>query len=81
MAVSTERTVEVVGEKATFRDSGISGAVGVEIPLGKNTVGYAEISGADIDLKKDVTSGGTSGTASVKYAPVTVGLGIVWYLF
>jgi outer membrane protein W len=81
MSVSTERMVDVIGTKITFRDSGVSGAVGVEIPLSKNIVGYAEISGANIDLKKDVDVGGTPGIASVKYSPVTVGLSIVWYLF
>jgi outer membrane protein W len=81
MSVSTERTVEGIGTKAMFRDSGVSGAIGTEIPLSKNIVGYAEISGANIDLKKEVDVGGTPGTASVKYAPVTIGLSIVWYLF
>lgn len=81
MSVSTERMVEGLGTKATFRDSGVSGAIGTEIPLSKNLVGYAEISGANIDLKKEMDIGGTPGIASVKYSPVTVGLSIVWYLF
>jgi hypothetical protein len=50
------------------------------IPLSKNLIGYADISGANIDLNKEVNIGGTSGIASVKYAPLTVGLSIVWYI-
>lgn len=81
LSVATERTVEVLGEKATFRDNGVSGVVGVEVPLSKNIVGYAEISGANINLKKEINNGVVSGTASVKYSPVTVGVSLVWYLF
>ena len=80
-SVSTERTVEILNQKATFRDEGVSGVVGVELPLSRSLVGYAEVCGANIDLKKIVGNGTISGTASVKYAPVSVGAGIIWYLF
>jgi len=81
MNVTTERSVEMIGIKARFRDSGVSGVVGVEVPLGKNVFGSVEISGASINLKKDVASGSITGTASVKYAPVTIGINIVYFLF
>jgi len=79
--VATERSVEVVDIKTTFRDSGISGVIGVEFPLGRKVYGYFEVSGASIDLKKEVTNGTISGTATVEYAPVTIGIGIVYFLF
>jgi hypothetical protein len=81
MNVTTERSVETIGIKTRFQDSGVSGVVGVEVPLGKNVFGSIEISGASIDLKKDVAGGSITGTASVKYAPVTIGINIVYYLF
>lgn len=81
MKVTTERTVEIIGIKTKFQNSGASGVIGAEIPLSKSLFGYVEISGASINLKKEVTSGSISGTASVKYAPVTIGIGVVYFLF
>lgn len=80
--VTTERTVEVISVRTRFHDSGVSGVIGVEVPLGKSLFGSIEISGASIDdLKKEVTSGGITGTASVKFAPVTIGISMVYFLF
>lgn len=81
LSVSTERTVDAIGVKSKFKDSGVSGVIGVEIPLNKSIYGYVELSGANIDLEQTVTNGVQTGTASVKYTPVTIGLGIVYYLF
>jgi hypothetical protein len=81
LSVSTERTVDAIGVKSKFKDSGVSGVIGAEIPLNKSIYGYVELSGANIDLEQNVTNGVTTGTASVKYAPVTVGIGIVYYFF
>ena len=79
--VTTNRTVEKIDIKTRFQDSGVSGVIGVEVPLGKSVFGSVEISGTSINLKKEVASGSIKGTASVKYAPVTIGLSIVYYLF
>jgi hypothetical protein len=79
--VTTERSVEIIGIKTRFQDSGVSGVIGVEVPLGKRMVGSIELSDVSINLKKEVAAGSTTGTASVKYAPVTIGVSIVYYLF
>ena len=81
LSVTTERSVEIIGIKTRFQDSGVSGVIGVEVPLGKSVFGSIELSGTSIDLKKEVTSGGITGTASVKYAPVSIGISLVYYLF
>jgi hypothetical protein len=81
LSVSTERTVDAIGIKSMFRDSSVSGVIGAEFPLNKSIYGYVELSGAKIDLEQNVTNGVTTGTATVKYNQVTVGLGIVYYLF
>ena len=81
LSVSTERTVDTINIKTTFKDTSVSGVLGVEIPLGKGWFGYVEVSGTAIDLKKEVTSGGVTGTATVKYAPVTVGLSMIYFAF
>ncbi len=77
--VSKEDTV--IGVSTTFKDSGISGVIGTEIPLGRRWFGYVEVSGTSIDLKQTVTSGAQTVNASVSYAPVTISAGIVYYLF
>ena len=79
--VTTERSVEIIGVKTKFQDSGVSGVIGVEVPLGKSMFGSVELSGASINLKKEVASGSITGTASVKYAPVTIGINLVYFLF
>jgi hypothetical protein len=79
--VTTNRAVENIGIKTKFQDSGVSGVIGVEVPLGKRVFGSIELSGASIDLKKEVISGEITGTASVKFAPVTIGISIVYFLF
>jgi hypothetical protein len=81
LKVTTERSVELVGIKTGFQDSGVSGVVGVEVPLGENVFGSVEISGASINLKKEVVSGSITGTASVNYSPITIGINIVYFLF
>jgi len=80
-SVTAERTVDIIGLKTTFRDTGVSGAIGIEIPLSKRISGYVEISGAAIDLKKEVTNGVQKGTATVKYSPLTAGFSIMYFLF
>jgi hypothetical protein len=81
LKVTTERSVELLGIKTRFQDSGMSGMIGVEVPLGKRIFGSIELSGASIDLKKELANGPIAGTASVKYAPVTIGINIVYFLF
>lgn len=81
LSVSTERQVNVINVKSTFRDSGVSGVIGAEIPLSKTIYGYVELSRAKIDLTQEVTNGVMTGTATVDYNPVTIGIGIVYYLF
>jgi hypothetical protein len=79
--VSTERSVEIIGIKTRFQDSGMSGVIGVEMLLGKRVFGCVEVSSSSIDLKKEVSSGAVTGIASVKYAPVTIGISLGYYLF
>ncbi len=79
--VTTERTVDDIGIKTTFKDSGMSSVIGVEIPLRRSVFGHVEISNTRVDLKKEVTSGGRTGTATVKYSSFSIGFSIVYYLF
>lgn len=79
--VSAAREADVIGVTTEFKDSGISGTVGAEIPFSRRVFGYAEVSGTAIDLKKVVTNGSQTVIATVEYAPVTVAAGIIFYLF
>ena len=79
LSVSTK--TDVIGVSTTFTDSSVSGVVGIEIPISKRLFGYVEVTGASIDLKKIVTSGGRTVEATVEYAPISIGAGIVFTLF
>ena len=80
-SVTAKRTVDVIGIKTTFKDSGVSGVLGVEMPLSRKVFGYVELSGSTIDLEKEITSGGQTGIATVKYSPLTVGFSVVYFAF
>jgi hypothetical protein len=79
--MNVSKTEDVIGVSTDFTDSSITGTVGAEVPLGRRWYGYAEVSAASVDLQKTVTNGGQTVKATVDYAPVTIGVGIVYYLF
>lgn len=79
LSVSVDK--DVIGVSTTFKDSSVTGAVGVEVPLGRRVRGYVEVSGASIDLEEIVTNGPQTAKSTVEYAPVTINAGIVFYLF
>jgi hypothetical protein len=79
--LNVSKTADVIGVSTTFTDSTVSGVLGVEIPLSKRFYGYVEVAGASIDLKKIVTNGGQTVEATVDYAPVTIGAGLVFSLY
>jgi hypothetical protein len=68
----------IIGVDTTFEDSKVSGVAGVEVLLGSRLRGYVEVSGTGIKLEKDVDNGMQTAHATVKYAPGTIGLGLVW---
>jgi len=79
--LSVSKKADVLGVETTFKDSGASGVVGVEIPLGRRVRGILELSGAAVDLKRTVVSGTQTARAEVEYSPVTLGAGLVISLF
>jgi hypothetical protein len=79
--LNVSKEEDVIGVTTTFKDSGVSGVAGVEVPLGRKFYGYVEVSGASINLEEIVTNGPQTVKATVDYAPVTIGIGIVYYLF
>jgi hypothetical protein len=79
--LNVSREMDIIGITTNFRDSSISGVIGVEIPLGSSIFGYAEVSGNAIQLQEIVTNGTQTVKSTAEYAPVTIGVGIVYYLF
>jgi outer membrane protein W len=77
--VTTEK--DIIGVATRFSDSGVSGVVGVEAALGDKVLLHVEVSAARIELEQTVTSGAQTVKASVKYAPVTIGIGLVLMVF
>ncbi len=79
--LSVSKETDIIGITTEFRDKSVSGVIGVEILLGRSTFGYVEVSGTAIDLQKMVTNGMQTVKSTVEYAPATIGVGIVYYLF
>jgi outer membrane protein W len=79
--MNVTKNSDVIGVSTEFKDSSISGVAGAEVSLGRRWFGYLEVSGASIDLQEIVTNGGQTAKATVDYAPVTIGVGIIYYLF
>ena len=79
--LSVSKETDIIGITTKFRDKSVSGVIGVEIPLGRSTFGYVEVSGNAINLQKMVTNGTQTVKSTVEYTPVTIGIGIVYYLF
>jgi hypothetical protein len=79
--LNVSKESDVIGVTTTFKDSGVSGVAGVEVPLGRKVFGYVEVSGTSVSLEETVTNGSQTVKATVDYAPVTIGVGIVYYLF
>jgi hypothetical protein len=77
--VTTDK--DVLGVETRFSDSGVSGVVGVEAALGQKVRLHVELSAARIELEQIVTSGAQTVKASVEYAPVTIGIGLVLMVF
>lgn len=77
--VTTEK--DIIGVATQFSDSGVSGVVGVEAALGNKVRMYVEASAARIELEKIVTNGAQTVNASVKYSPVSIGIGLVIMAF
>jgi hypothetical protein len=77
--VTTEK--DIIGVTTQFDDGGMSGVVGVEVSLGKKVFLYIESSAAGIDLEKTVKNGPQTVNATVKYAPVTIGISLVMAMF
>jgi hypothetical protein len=79
--INTERKGTVIGVDTKIKGESYTVFGGVELPLYKNLYGYVDVSGTPIKLKKEVVNGTTQATATVKYNPVTVCIGLVLYLF
>lgn len=79
--IHAERSAKVIGVNTKIAEDGFTAFGGVEVPINKKVFGYIDISGTLMKLKKDVTNGASQATATVKYSPVTVCTGLVFYLF
>lgn len=79
--LSVSKETDIIGITTEFRDKSVSSVIGVEIPLGRSTFGYVEVSGNAIHLEKMVTNGTQTVKSTVEYTPATIGIGIVYFLF
>ena len=76
-----ERKASVLGTDATIPGDSITVFGGVEKPVSKKLFVYADVSGSPMKMKKDITVGATEATVTVKYSPITINTGLIWYFF
>lgn len=76
-----EEDATIIGVKTKISGSSFTGFVGGEIPITKRISGYVDISGTGMKLEKTVRNGGLQSTGKASYSPVTLNLGVVFYLF
>jgi hypothetical protein len=76
-----ERSATVIGLDTKIKGNGFTGFGGVEIPVYGKLYAYIDVSGTALKLSKDVTNGTLTATATVKYSPVTICAGLMFYLF
>jgi outer membrane protein with beta-barrel domain len=76
-----ERSATIIGVDTKIKGDSFTAFAGVELPLHNKIRAYIDLSGTPLKLEKDVTTTTKQATGVVKYSPVTVGAGIVFYLF
>lgn len=82
----TERDFEVTSSgntvEGTMKGSSYTVCGGVEVSLIKNRLAfYADVSGTPLKLEDDVAIGSDTVKVSVDYSPVTIGTGLVFYIW
>jgi hypothetical protein len=75
------KKAKVIGVETTFSSGAPTAHVGIEIPLGRRLIGYVEVIGTTMRLRKEVLTATEVATASVTYVPVSVQASIVVSLF
>ena len=79
--IHTERDATIIGVDTTIEDDGVTLFGGAEVAFHKNIFLYVDVSANDIELETTVTSGGSTVRATVEYSPITIGVGLILYLF
>jgi len=77
-----EKTETVVQVDITKRADSVEVFGGIERALYKKLHGYVEVAATPLRLGTvNVTSGTNSGSQEAVYFPVTIGVGLIWYVF
>lgn len=76
-----EKDATVIGVNTKIAGDSVSIFAGVELPIYKRLFAYVDVSGTPMKVEKDVTSTTSSAKATVEYIPVTIGTGVVLYLW
>ena len=79
--IHAEKQATVIGVDTMISGDSFSIFAGVELPIYKRLFAYVDVSGTPMKVEKDVTSTTSSAKATVDYIPVTIGTGVVLYLW
>lgn len=76
-----EKDATVIGVNTTIAGDSVSIFAGVELSIYKSLFLYIDAGATPLKLEKDVTSSTASAKVTVDYIPVTIGIGVVLYIW
>lgn len=76
-----EKDVTAIGVNTNIKGNSFTVFGGIELPIYKSLFAYVDIAGTPMKIETDVTSGSRSAKVTVSYSPVTIGMGLVFYIF
>jgi len=76
-----EKDVSAIGVSTTIKENSFTVFGGIELPVYKSLVAYVDITGTPMQIETDVTNGSRNAKVTVSYSPVTIGMGLVFYIF
>lgn len=76
-----EKDVSAIGVNTTIKENSFTVFGGIELPIYKSLVAYIDVAGTPMKIETDVTSGSRKAKVTVSYSPVTIGMGLVFYIF
>jgi len=76
-----EKDVTAIGLNTTVKEDSFTIFGGIELPIYKRLFAYVDVAGTPMKLEKDVTDGSRRAKVTVSYSSVTIGMGLVFYIF
>lgn len=76
-----EKDVAAIGLNTTVKQGSFTIFGGIELPIYKRLFAYIDVAGTPMQIETDVANGSRRAKITVTYSPVTIGMGLVFYIF